>query len=102
MRSGCFHIVNNLSFVDADWLVVDGVDDFEFEIFGIILVCHEASDYALNKFFVDAAGGDMVDYCFHALHEAVGVPIVAVMHKKPNADCQRYPFIGILEIMSGA
>lgn len=44
MRRGCFHFGNNLSFVDADWLVIDGVDDFEFEGLRVILVCHEASD----------------------------------------------------------
>ena len=102
MRSGCFHIVNNLSFVDADWLVVDGMDDFEFEVFGIILVCHEAGDNALEKFFVDAAGGNMVDNCLHALHEIIGVPVVAVMHKKPYTDCQGNTFVRILEIMAGA
>lgn len=35
-------------FVDACGLVVDGVDDFEFEVFGIILVCHVAGDDALK------------------------------------------------------
>jgi len=38
MRWGCFHFGNNLSFVDTDWLVIDGMYDFEFEVFGIILV----------------------------------------------------------------
>lgn len=88
MRSGCFHFGNNLSFVDADWLVIDCMDDFEFEGFGIVLVCHVAGDDALEEFFVDASGGDMVDDCFHALHEVVGMPIVAVMNEKPHADGQ--------------
>lgn len=86
MRSGCFHFGNNLSFVDAHWLIIDCVDDFEFEGFGIILVCHEAGDYALEQVFADASGGYMVDDCFHALHEAISVPVVAVMHKKPDTD----------------
>ena len=42
MRSGCFHFGNNLLFIDVDWSVVDGVDEFEFEGFGLVLVCHEA------------------------------------------------------------
>lgn len=44
----------------------------------------------------------MVDYCLHALHEAIGVPIVAVMHKEPHAYGQCNPFVGVLEIMTGA
>ena len=62
------------------------MDDFEFEGFGIVLVCHVACDDAQEEFFVDASGGDMVDDCFHALHEVVGMPIVAVMNEKPDAD----------------
>lgn len=49
MRRGCFHFGNNSSFVDADWLVIDGVDDFEFEGLGVILVCHVASDDAVGQ-----------------------------------------------------
>lgn len=48
MRRGCFHFGNNSSFVDADWLVIDGVDDFEFEGLGVILVCHVANDDAVG------------------------------------------------------
>lgn len=48
MKRSCFHFGNNSSFVDADWLVIDGVDDFEFEEFEIILVCHEAGDNAVG------------------------------------------------------
>lgn len=83
-------------------LVVDCVDYFEFEGFGIILVCHVAGDDALEEVFVDTAGGNMVDDCFHALHETIGVPIIAVMNEKPDADCQCHPLVGILEIMTGA
>ena len=62
------------------------MDDFEFEGFGIVLVCHVAGDDALEQVFVDASGGNMVDYCLHALHEVVGVPIIAIMHEEPDAD----------------
>ncbi len=48
MKRGSFHFGNNSSFVDADWLVIDGVDDFEFEGLGVILVCHVASDDAVG------------------------------------------------------
>lgn len=78
------------------------MDDFEFEVFGIVLVCHEADDDAMEKFFVNAAGGDMIDDCLHALHEVVGMPIVAVMNEEPDAYGQCNPFVGILEVMSGA
>lgn len=78
------------------------MDDFEFEVFGIILVCHEAGDNALEKFFVNATGGYMVDDCFHALHEAVGMPVVAIMYKKLDAHGQCYSLVGILEVMAGA
>lgn len=78
------------------------MDDFEFEIFGIILVCHKAGDDALEKVFVDASGGYMVDDCLHALHEIIGVPIVAVMNENPDTYGQCHSLIGILEIMSGA
>lgn len=81
---------------------VDGVDDFEFEVFGIIFIFHEAGDNALEEFFVDATGGDMVDDCLHALHEVIGVPVVAVMNEEPDAYGQCYSLIGILEVMSGA
>ena len=69
------------------------MDNIEFEIFGIIFVCHEAGDYALEEFFVDTSGGYMVDYCLHALHEVICVPIVAVMNEKLDADCQSNPLI---------
>jgi hypothetical protein len=39
--------VNDL-FVKSCGLVIDGVDDFEFEEFEIILVCHEAGDNAVG------------------------------------------------------
>ena len=83
-------------------MVIDGVDDFKFDRFGIIFVCHETGDDALEQVFVDASGGDMVDDCFHALHEAIGMPIITVMNKKPDTYGQCNPFVGILEIMSGA
>lgn len=89
-------------FVKSCGLVIDGVDDFEFEGFGIILVCHEAGENALEKSFVNASGGDMVDDCFHALHEAIGVPIIAVMNEEPDAYGQGHSLIGILEVMPGA
>lgn len=102
MRSGCFHFGNNLSFVDAGWLVIYRVDDFEFEGFGIVLVCHVVGDDALEQVFVYASGGNMVDDSFHALHEVVGVPIIAVMHKELYTNRQGNSFVGILEIMTGA
>lgn len=37
------------------------MDDFEFDVFGIILICHEAGDDTLEKIFVDASGSDVVD-----------------------------------------
>ena len=76
--------------------------NLKFEGFRIILVCHEAGDNALEEFFVDASSGDMVDDCFHTLHEAIGVPIIAVMDEEPDAYGQSHTLIGILEIMSGA
>lgn len=82
-------------------MVIYSVNDFEFEVFGIILVCHEAGDNALEKVLVDATGGYMVDDCFHTLHEAIGVPIVAVMNEEPDTYGQCNSFVGILEIMSG-
>lgn len=97
MRCGCFHFGNNLSFVDTDLLVVDSMDDFEFEALGIILVCHEASNNALEKFFVDAPGDYMVDDCFHVLHKVVGVPIIIVMNEESDTDSQCHQLIEILE-----
>ena len=35
----------------------------------------------------------MVDDGFHTLHKAVGVPVVAVMNKEPNADCQCHALV---------
>ena len=35
-------------FVKSCGLVIDGVNDFEFEGFGIVLVCHVACDDALE------------------------------------------------------
>lgn len=81
-------------------LIVDGVDDFEFEVFGVVFVRHVAGDDALEEVFVDASGCYVVDD--HALHEAVSVPVVAVMDEEPDTDCQGDTFIGVLEIMSGA
>lgn len=78
------------------------MDDFEFEIFGIVLICHVAGDDSLEKIFIDASGGNMVDDCLHALHEIIGVPVVAVMDKKPYTDCQGNTFVRILEIMADA
>ncbi len=77
------------------------VDDFEFEVFRIVLIRHVAGDDTLEKIFVNASGCDMVDDGLHALHEAIGVPIVAVMDEEPYADSQSNTFIGVLEIMSG-
>ena len=51
---------------------------------------------------VHASGGDVIDYCFHALHEVVSMPVVTVMNEKPDTDSQCYTFVGVLEIMSGA
>ena len=48
MKRGCSHFGNNSSFVDADWLVIDGVDDFEFERLGVVFVCHVTGDDALE------------------------------------------------------
>lgn len=78
------------------------MDYFKFEGFGIVLVCHVVGDDALEQVFVDASGGNMVDDGFHALHEVVGMPIIAIMHEEPYTDCQCYPFVGVLEIMTGA
>lgn len=78
------------------------MDDVELEGFGVILVRHVTGDDALEQVFVDASGGDMVDDCFHALHETIGVPIVAVMNKEPDTYGQRHALVGILEIMTGA
>lgn len=72
-------------------VVIYRVDDFEFQVFGIVLVCHEVRDDALKQIFVDASGGYVVDYGFHALHEAIGVPVVTVMHKKPYTDSLMRP-----------
>lgn len=90
------------SFVDAGWLVVYCMDNFEFEVFWIVLVCHIAGDDTLEQVFVYATGGDMVDDRFHALHEVVGVPIIAIMHEEPYTDCQGNTFVGVLEIMTCA
>lgn len=97
MRCGCFHFRNNLSFVDTDWLVINGVDNLEFEVFWIVLVCHKASDDALEKFFVDATGDYMVDDCFYVLHKVVGVPIIIAMNEESDTDSQCHLLIGILE-----
>lgn len=78
------------------------MNNFEFKVFWIILICHETGDDALEEFFVYPAGVDMVDDCLHALHEVIGVQIVAVMNEKPDAYGQCYSLIGILEVMSGA
>ena len=67
------------------------MDDFEFEVFGIVLVCHVAGDYALKQIFVNASGGNVVDDCFHTLHEVVGVPVVAVMYEEPDTDSLLHP-----------
>ena len=82
-------------------LIIDGVDNFEFEVLRIVLVCHVACDDALKEVFVDASGGDVVDDCFHALHEVIGVPVVAVMNEEPNPKSQSDTFVGVFEIMTG-
>ena len=43
----------------------------------------------------------MIDYCLHALHEVVGVPVVTIMNEKPDADGQCYSLVGVLKIMAG-
>ena len=78
------------------------MNDFKFEVFGIVLICHITKYDALKQIFVDASGSDVVYNCFHALHEIVGVPVVAVMNKEPYSDCQCHTLVGILEIMAGA
>ena len=78
------------------------MDDFKLETFGVVLVCHKACNYALKQVFVDASGGYMVDDCLHALHEVVGMPIVAVMNEKPYADSQCNSLIGVFEVMARA
>ena len=82
-------------------MIIDGVYNINLEVFGIVLVCHVACDDALKEVFVDASSGDMIDDCFHALHEVVGVPEVAIMDEKPDSDCQGDTFVRILEIMAG-
>ena len=42
-------------------LVVDSMDDFDFEGFGIVFVCHVAGYDALEQVFVDASGGNVVN-----------------------------------------
>ena len=77
------------------------MDDFEFEVFGIVLVCHVAGDDALKQIFVYTSGGDVIDDGFHTLHEVVGMPVVAVMNEEPDTYSQSHTFIGVLEIMTG-
>ena len=67
------------------------MDDFEFEVFGIVLVCHVAGDNALKQIFVDASCSDVIDDCFNTLHEVVGVPVVAVMYEEPDTDSLMHP-----------
>ena len=69
------------------------MDDVEFEVFRIVFIIHEAGYDALKQGLVYATGSYMVNNGLHTLHEAICVPIVAVIHKKPNADCKRTPFI---------
>lgn len=76
--------------------------DVKFEVFGVVFVCHVAGDDALKQVFVNASGGNVVYDCLHALHETVGVPVVTVMYKKPDADCQCHALVGVLEIMARA
>ena len=78
------------------------MDNFEFEAFGVVFVCHKAGNDALEQVFVDASGGYMVDDCFHTLHEAIGVPIIAVMNEEPDAYGHSHSQIGILEVLTGA
>lgn len=84
-------------FINTNPLIIYCMEDFKFKIFGIILVYHEASNNALEKFFVDAAGGYMVDDCVHVLHKVVGVPIIIVMNEESDTNSQCQPLIGILE-----
>lgn len=79
---------------------VYGVDYFKFEVFWLFFICHEAVDYTLEKVFVDAAGGYMVDDCFHTPHETVCMPVLAILDEEPYSDCQRHTLIGVLNIMS--
>lgn len=78
------------------------MDDFKFEGFGVILVRHVTGDDALKQVFINASGGNMIDDCFHALHEVVGVPIVAVMHEEPHSNCQSNTLVRVFEIMASA
>lgn len=78
------------------------MNDFEFKVFGVVLVRHVTGDDALEKVFVYTPGGDVVYNRLHTLHEVVGVPIISVMNEKPHTDCQGNTLVGILEIMAGA
>ncbi len=49
-------------------LFFDCVDNFELEVFGVVLICHIAPYDALKQVFIDASGGDMVDDCLHTLN----------------------------------
>lgn len=84
------------------FFAVNCVDDFEFEVFGVVFVCHVAGDDALKQIFVYASGGDVIDDGFHTLHEVVGLPVVVVMNEEPDSYCQGDTLVGILEIMTGA
>jgi len=84
------------------YIIIYCVDDFEFEVFGIVFVCHVEGDDALKQIFVDASGGYMIDKCLHTLQEVASVPIMAVIKKKPGTDRQSHTFVGVLEIMTGA
>ncbi len=94
--------IQELLFVNSYRLIVDCVDDFEFEVFGIVLVCHIAVYDALKQIFVDASGCYVIDDSLHTLHEVVGVPVVAVMNEKTYSDCQCHTLVGVLEVMTGA
>ena len=86
--------------IDTNRLIIDSVYNFNLEVFGIVLVCHVAGDYALKQIFVDASGSNMVNDGLHALDEVVGVPVVAIMDEEPDTDCQGDTFVRILEIMA--
>ena len=66
------------------FLFVECVDYFEFEIFGIILVCHVAGNDALKQIFFNASSGNVIDDCLHTLHEVVGMPIISIMNEEPD------------------
>ena len=58
-----FRILHNRNdlFVKSCGLVIYCINDFYFEIFGVIIVCHIAYDDALENCLVNASCGNMID-----------------------------------------